>query len=291
MSLNPKGESWGQYGLYHAFEQVRDRAGLAGWSVYSPGTTPSRRGSGRAPRSTSSRGWPGTRTSRRPSTTSTSSRPTLRTPPGASTTTAGGLCSGASQHEEHERLSGIETEFVEMIAVLAALLGGVEAVAAPPSVVRLALPRRARRLRSRPVTGRAAFEPPDAAHVAGSWTCSPPCQRPAPRPHRSPVPTTTTSSTAAARRANTAHRPRPRTKTAPNDRPEPQSMTPISRDPRAPERRGADRHGRRLVGFGSGREPSPSAARARASAAVFRRRGTQRSATSSNCARSERAWS
>ncbi len=35
VSLNPQGQPWGQYGLYHAFEQIRDRAGLAGWSVYS----------------------------------------------------------------------------------------------------------------------------------------------------------------------------------------------------------------------------------------------------------------
>ena len=55
------------------------------------GTTPSRRGSGRASRSTSSRRWPGTGTSRRPSTTSTSSRPTWRTLPGASTTGVTGV--------------------------------------------------------------------------------------------------------------------------------------------------------------------------------------------------------
>jgi site-specific recombinase XerD len=30
-----QGERWGQYGLDNAFEKVRDRAGLAGWSVYS----------------------------------------------------------------------------------------------------------------------------------------------------------------------------------------------------------------------------------------------------------------
>lgn len=35
IALNQKGKGWGQYGLQQAFERVRDRAGLEGWSVYS----------------------------------------------------------------------------------------------------------------------------------------------------------------------------------------------------------------------------------------------------------------
>lgn len=35
VALTDKGEPWGQYGLDQAFGRVRDRAGLAGWSVYS----------------------------------------------------------------------------------------------------------------------------------------------------------------------------------------------------------------------------------------------------------------
>jgi integrase len=35
VALTTDGEPWGQYGLDQAFERVRDRAGLAGWSVYS----------------------------------------------------------------------------------------------------------------------------------------------------------------------------------------------------------------------------------------------------------------
>lgn len=35
VALTTEGEPWGQYGLDQAFERVRDRAGLAGWSVYS----------------------------------------------------------------------------------------------------------------------------------------------------------------------------------------------------------------------------------------------------------------
>jgi integrase len=35
VALTADGEPWGQYGLDRAFERVRDRAGLAGWSVYS----------------------------------------------------------------------------------------------------------------------------------------------------------------------------------------------------------------------------------------------------------------
>jgi len=34
VALTVEGEPWGQYGLDRAFERVRDRAGLAGWSVY-----------------------------------------------------------------------------------------------------------------------------------------------------------------------------------------------------------------------------------------------------------------
>ena len=34
VALTAQGERWGQYGLDNAFEKVRDRAGLAGWSVY-----------------------------------------------------------------------------------------------------------------------------------------------------------------------------------------------------------------------------------------------------------------
>lgn len=34
MAVTQAGETWGQYGLDQAFERVRDRAGLAGWSVY-----------------------------------------------------------------------------------------------------------------------------------------------------------------------------------------------------------------------------------------------------------------
>ncbi|KYF56551.1 hypothetical protein BE08_36755 [Sorangium cellulosum] len=30
-----QGQPWGQYGLAQASERVRDRAGFAGWSVYS----------------------------------------------------------------------------------------------------------------------------------------------------------------------------------------------------------------------------------------------------------------
>ena len=35
VALTRDGEPWGQYGLDQAFERVRERAGLAGWSVYS----------------------------------------------------------------------------------------------------------------------------------------------------------------------------------------------------------------------------------------------------------------
>jgi integrase len=35
VAITTEGEPWGQYGLDRAFERVRDRAGLAGWSVYS----------------------------------------------------------------------------------------------------------------------------------------------------------------------------------------------------------------------------------------------------------------
>jgi integrase len=35
LAVTAEGEPWGQYGLDRAFERVRDRAGLAGWSVYS----------------------------------------------------------------------------------------------------------------------------------------------------------------------------------------------------------------------------------------------------------------
>lgn len=35
LAVTVEGEPWGQYGLDRAFERVRDRAGLAGWSVYS----------------------------------------------------------------------------------------------------------------------------------------------------------------------------------------------------------------------------------------------------------------
>jgi integrase len=35
VALTVEGEPWGQYGLDRAFERVRDRAGFAGWSVYS----------------------------------------------------------------------------------------------------------------------------------------------------------------------------------------------------------------------------------------------------------------
>jgi site-specific recombinase XerD len=35
VALTADSEPWGQYGLDRAFERVRDRAGLAGWSVYS----------------------------------------------------------------------------------------------------------------------------------------------------------------------------------------------------------------------------------------------------------------
>jgi integrase len=34
VALTAKGKRWGQYGLDNAFEKVRNRAGLAGWSVY-----------------------------------------------------------------------------------------------------------------------------------------------------------------------------------------------------------------------------------------------------------------
>src|SRR5262249_49349830 len=34
-ALTAGGKPWGQYGLDRAFERVRDRAGFAGWSVYS----------------------------------------------------------------------------------------------------------------------------------------------------------------------------------------------------------------------------------------------------------------
>src|SRR5262249_34048423 len=34
VALTAEGKPWGQYGLDNAFERVRDRAGLAGWSVY-----------------------------------------------------------------------------------------------------------------------------------------------------------------------------------------------------------------------------------------------------------------
>ncbi len=34
LALTVLGEPWGQNGLYVAFERMRDRAGLAGWSVY-----------------------------------------------------------------------------------------------------------------------------------------------------------------------------------------------------------------------------------------------------------------
>jgi len=34
MALNREGKPWGQYGLVRAFERVRNRAGLDGWSVY-----------------------------------------------------------------------------------------------------------------------------------------------------------------------------------------------------------------------------------------------------------------
>ena len=34
VAVTTEGEPWGQYGLDRAFERVRDRAGLAGWSVY-----------------------------------------------------------------------------------------------------------------------------------------------------------------------------------------------------------------------------------------------------------------
>ena len=34
VALNQQGKPWGQYGLTQAFERVRDRAGLGGWSVY-----------------------------------------------------------------------------------------------------------------------------------------------------------------------------------------------------------------------------------------------------------------
>lgn len=34
LALTARGEPWGQYGLANVFERVRDRAGLAGWSVY-----------------------------------------------------------------------------------------------------------------------------------------------------------------------------------------------------------------------------------------------------------------
>ncbi|HVK62896.1 MAG TPA: tyrosine-type recombinase/integrase [Polyangium sp.] len=33
-ALNERSGPWGQYGLTQAFERVRDRAGLAGWSIY-----------------------------------------------------------------------------------------------------------------------------------------------------------------------------------------------------------------------------------------------------------------
>jgi integrase len=35
VALNREGKPWGQYGLARAFERVRNRAGLDGWSVYS----------------------------------------------------------------------------------------------------------------------------------------------------------------------------------------------------------------------------------------------------------------
>ncbi len=35
VALSKRGKPWGQYGLDQAFERVRDRAGLSGWSVYS----------------------------------------------------------------------------------------------------------------------------------------------------------------------------------------------------------------------------------------------------------------
>lgn len=35
VALTAEGEPWGQYGLDQAFERVRNRAGLSGWSVYS----------------------------------------------------------------------------------------------------------------------------------------------------------------------------------------------------------------------------------------------------------------
>ncbi|WP_282425705.1 site-specific integrase [Polyangium sp. 15x6] len=34
VALNERGKPWGQYGLDQAFERVRKRAGLEGWSVY-----------------------------------------------------------------------------------------------------------------------------------------------------------------------------------------------------------------------------------------------------------------
>jgi len=35
VAVTDAGKPWGQYGLDQAFGRVRDRAGLAGWSVYS----------------------------------------------------------------------------------------------------------------------------------------------------------------------------------------------------------------------------------------------------------------
>ncbi len=35
VTLSQRGTPWGQYGLDQAFERVRDRVGLSGWSIYS----------------------------------------------------------------------------------------------------------------------------------------------------------------------------------------------------------------------------------------------------------------
>ncbi|MDC0748675.1 hypothetical protein [Polyangium mundeleinium] len=34
LALNERSRPWGQHGLTQAFERVRDRAGLGGWSIY-----------------------------------------------------------------------------------------------------------------------------------------------------------------------------------------------------------------------------------------------------------------